>query len=165
MMDGGNDENPMSSKIVKDKHDCKMRSEEVRTKISKSLSELRNSVGFSEEHKQKIKESRAKRKEERAALGLNFYEHPENMASRSIVVYCILNTGEQFEFKSILDAGKWWYENYKPFGEIYSTATYQRKIEDSINGKEIEFGNKSHKKYKKITNIKWFKKEVVQSHE
>lgn len=159
MTKGGADENPMNSDLVKKKHAEKLRSEEVRRKISKTLSERRLSEGFSAEHKQKIKESREKRKQERAALGLNFYEHPENMASRSITVYCILDTGEQFEFNSILDAGKWWYENYKPFGEIYSTATYQRKIEASIAGKEIEFGCKTHKKYKKITNIKWFKKE------
>ena len=159
MTKGGADENPMNSELVKKKHAEKLRSEEVRKKISKTLSERRLSEGFSSEHKQKIKESREKRKQERAALGLNFYEHPENMASRSITVYCILDTGEQFEFNSILDAGKWWYENYKPFGETYSTATYQRKIEASIAGKEIEFGCKTHKKYKKITNIKWYKKE------
>lgn len=159
MMDGGNDENPMNSEKVKKKHAQKLSSQEIRDKISKSLSDYRKREGFSVEHKQKIKESREKRKQERAALGLKFYEHPENMASRSITVYCILDTGEQFEFKSILDAGKWWYDNYKPFGEIYSTATYQRKIEASIEGKEIEFGCKTHKKYKKITNIKWFKTE------
>ena len=49
------------------------------------------------------------------------------MASRSLGVYCILDTGETLEFDSILHAGKWWYDNYKPFGEVYSTATYQRK--------------------------------------
>lgn len=156
MIDGGNDENPMNSDIVKEKHDIKMRSREVRTKISETMSKLRTEQGFSEEHKQKIKETRKKRKAERAALGLGFYDHPENMASRSVAVYCILDSGEKYEFKSIKDAGKWWYENYKPFGEKYSTATYQRKIEASIAGKEIECGNKNHKRYVHITNIKWY---------
>lgn len=156
MMEGGNDENPMSSEIVKEKHDAKMRSDEVRAKISETMSKLRTEQGFSEEHKQKIKEARKKRKEERAAIGLGFYEHPENMASRSMAVYCILDSGERYEFKSIKDAGKWWYDNYKPFGEVYSTATYQRKIEASIAGKEIECGNKNHKRYVHITNIKWY---------
>ncbi len=82
--------------------------------------------------------------------------HIKCFATRARAVYCILNTGERFDFDSILHAGKWWYDNYRPFGEIYSTATYQRKIEDSIAGKEIECGNKSHKRYTHITNIKWF---------
>ena len=159
MMPGGSEENPMNSDIVKEKHDTKMRSTEVRKKISETMSKLRTEQGFSKEHKQKIKESRAKRKQERAAQGLGFYDHPENMASRSMEVYCILDTGERYEFDSILHAGKWWYENYKPFGEIYSTATYQRKIEASIAGKEIAFGCPTHKCYKIITNIKWFRKE------
>lgn len=158
MIEGGNDENPMNSAIVKEKHDKKMRSKEVREKISKTMSELRLTKGFSEEHKRKINESRKKRKIERAKLGLGFYDHPERMASRSLKVYCIINN-ERFDFDSILDAGKWWYDNYKPFGEIYSTATYQRKIKASIQGKEIKFGNTTHKNYKIITNIKWYKKE------
>jgi hypothetical protein len=77
-------------------------------------------------------------------------------ATRSLACYCILDTGERFDFKSIWDAGKWWYANYKPFGEHYSSTTYQRKIEASIAGKEIVFGNKTHKCYKKITNISWY---------
>ncbi|MBP5469873.1 MAG: GIY-YIG nuclease family protein [Candidatus Riflebacteria bacterium] len=160
MMPGGNDENPMNSDLVKEKHDNKMRSKEVRDKISKTMSELRLTKGFSEEHKQKIKASREKRKQERAALGLSFYDHPEHMASRSITVYCILfTTGEEYEFSSIKEAGKWWFENYKPFGEIYSIATYQRKIEASIAGKKIAYGCPTHKNYKVITNIAWFRKE------
>lgn len=170
MMPGGNNKNPMDSYIVKAKHDFIMRTDEVRNKISKTLSEKRLKEGFSEEHKQKIKESRAKRKAERAAQGLGFYDHPENMASRSIGCYCILDTGERFDFESIKEAGKWWFETFKPFGEVYSTATYQRKIEASIRGEEIIYGNKTHKKYKKITNILWYNKEIdnkkeVMSHE
>lgn len=156
MMPGGNDKNPMNSEIVKAKHDYVMKTEEVRNKISKTLSERRLTEGFSEEHKRKIKESRAKRKAERAARGLSFYDHPENMASRSLGCYCILDSGERFDFKSIKDGGKWWFDAFKPFGDIYSTATYQRKIEASIRGEEIVYGNKTHKKYKIITNIKWY---------
>lgn len=156
MMPGGNDKNPMDSEIVKAKHDFIMRTEEVRNKISKTLSKKRLEEGFSDEHKQKIKESRAKRKAERAAQGLGFYDHPENMASRNIGCYCILDTGERFDFKSIKDGGKWWFDTFKPFGEVYSTATYQRKIEASIRGEEIVYGNKTHKKYKIISNIQWY---------
>lgn len=156
MMQGGNNENPMNSDIVKAKHDAKMRSVEVRTKISETMSKLRTTQGFSDEHKQKIRESREKRKAERKAKGLKFYDHPENMASRALAVYCILENGDRYEFDSILHAGQWWFDNYKPFGEVYSVPTFQRKIEASINGKLITFGNKTHKNYKEVTNIKWF---------
>ena len=153
---GGSEQNPMDFAPTKEKHDAKMRSAEVRQKISETMSRLRTEQGFSEEHKQKIKEARAKRKQERAALGLKFYDDTSHCANASLPVYCILEDGQRFEFKSIKDGGKWWYDNYKPFGEVYSTATYQRKIEASANGKEIIFGNKTHKIYKKITNIKWY---------
>ena len=79
-------------------------------------------------------------------------------ASRSIGCYCILETGERFDFESIWDAGKWWYENFKPFGEHYASATYQRKIEASMSGKEIKYALKKRKDYIIVTNIKWFSK-------
>lgn len=152
----GGDVNPMFQEKTKNAHDEKMRSSEVRQRISESLSNYRKEFGFSDEHIKNIKTTREKRKAERAALGLNFYNHPENFATRSRAVYCILDSGERHDFKSILEAGKWWYETYKPFGETYSTATYQRKIEKSIAGEEISYGNKTHKKHVIITNIKWF---------
>lgn len=62
MMEGGNDENPMNSAIVKEKHDNKMRSKEVREKISKTMHELRTTIGFSEAHKRKISEAQKDRK-------------------------------------------------------------------------------------------------------
>ena len=49
MTKGGTDENPMNSEIVKQKHAEKLRSEEVRKKISKTLSDLRLNEGFSAE--------------------------------------------------------------------------------------------------------------------
>lgn len=162
MIQGGNSENPMNDQSVKEKHDIIMRSESVRNKISKTLHDLRITIGFSEEHKQKIKTARKKRKQERAALGLNFYEHPEHFATRSVPVYCILNTGERYDFKSINDAGIWWYNTFKPFKNNYSQATFQRKIEDSIVGKEIAYREtyieNGVKKYRriKVDNIKWY---------
>ena len=151
--------NIFESEKVRKKHAASMRDPKTREKISKTLHELRTTLGFSEEHKKKIRESSQKRKEERAKLGLKYYDDCSHCATRSKAVYCILDTGEKFEFDSILHAGKWWYETYKPFGEIYSTATYQRKIEASIAGKEIKYGCSTHKCYKIITNIKWFYKD------
>lgn len=157
----GGEINPMFNPIQKERHDKKMRSKAIRDKISKTLSEKRLRDGFSTEHLQKIKESRQRRKEERAALGLNFYNNPEHFATRSIPVYCILDTKERFEFSSIIEAGRWWFDNYKPFGETYSSATYQRKIEASLNNQEIECRVKidSHYVKKIITNIKWYLQE------
>lgn len=152
----GGETSPMLSEVVKEKHDNKLRSSEVRNKISNSMHIYRTTVGFSSEHLQKIKDSRRKRLEERRAMGLGFYDNPASMASRSKAVYCILDTGERFEFDSILHAGKWWFDNYKPFGDSYSVATYQRKIEDSIAGREIKYCKKDRKTYIIITNINWY---------
>jgi hypothetical protein len=57
MKQGGQDENPMNSEIVRKKHNNKMRSKEVRDKISKSMSIYRNTNGFSEQHRQKLSEA------------------------------------------------------------------------------------------------------------
>jgi hypothetical protein len=78
-------------------------------------------------------------------------------ATRSVACYCILITGERFYFDSILEAGQWWFENFKPFGDTYSEVTYQRKIKASIAGKPISFGVKGRPNYKEVTNIKWYK--------
>lgn len=159
---GGNALNPMHDINIKALHDKKMQTNEVRNKISKTLHELRTTIGFSEEHKQKIKAAREKRKQERATLGLNFYEHPEHFATRSVPVYCILNTGEKYDFKSINDACIWRYNTFKPFGEKYVAVTLQRKIEASIVGKEIAYREtyleNGIKKYRriKVANIKWY---------
>ena len=86
--------------------------------------------------------------------------------TRGVGCYCILNTGEKFEFKSIRDATVWWFENYHPFGEKYSEVTLQRKIKSSIQGKDITYlprcsSTRKHVKednnVKIITNIKWYK--------
>ena len=165
MAPGGVGTNIFKSEKVKEKHSKKMKDPKTKEKISKSMHELRTIIGFSPEHKYKIRQAHIKRKEERLKAGLKFYDDCTHCATRSRAVYCILNTGELFEFDSILHAGKWWYENYKPFGESYSAATYQRKIEASINGKAITYfsGHSTKNKGKKnviitITNIKWFYK-------
>lgn len=57
MMDGGLDSNPMDSEIVKKKHYEKVHSIETRTKISKTMHDLRTTQGFSEEHLQKLSDA------------------------------------------------------------------------------------------------------------
>jgi group I intron endonuclease len=182
MKQGGQDENPMNSSIVREKHDIKMRSEEVRTKISKSMTEYRNKHGFSASHRQKLSEAAKNQlyylKDDRVTH-VNKHDtekiaqlvadgwvpvDKENkeiklkaFATRSVPCYCILITGEKFSFESILEAGLWWYNNFKPFGETYSEVTYQRKIKASIAGKPISFGTRGRPDYKEVTNIKWYK--------
>ena len=56
MIPGGRNENPMNSKTIKDKHDAKMRTEEVRKKISKSLSDTLKKHGRSDEYRKKLSE-------------------------------------------------------------------------------------------------------------
>lgn len=183
MMQGGQDENPMSSKVVREKHNTKMRSKEVRDKISKSMSIYRNTNGFSEQHREKLaeaarnqvyfgkgdkvthvnKNNTEKIKELLANGWIQADRDNKNVklkafATRSSACYCILITGEQFYFDSLLEAGIWWFENFKPFGEAYSDATYQRKIKASIAGKPITFGTQGRLDYKEVTNIKWYKK-------
>lgn len=79
--------------------------------------------------------------------------------TRSINCYCIDEFGILHNFHSYKDAGIWWFENYKPFGEKYVQPTLQRKIISSIEGNElfkIEYINNKRVKTK-ITNIKWYK--------
>lgn len=58
---GGQDQNPMDFKQIKEKHDSKMRSEEVREKISKTLSETLKQNGRSEAYRKKISDSQKDR--------------------------------------------------------------------------------------------------------
>ena len=103
---GGKNVNIFMSNEVKENHAIKMKSAEVRNKISKTMHELRTIIGFSDEHKNKIKQSRKKRKEERARIGLKFYDDCSHCATRSIKVYCILDNGSHYSFDSIWQAGK-----------------------------------------------------------
>jgi len=85
-------------------------------------------------------------------------EHNFSMfQTRNVSCYCIIDSGERFDFKSIRDATIWWFEKYHPFGEHYSECVLQRKIKKSIKGEKITHGNSNHKDYKEITNIKWYK--------
>lgn len=137
--------NPMKvNPAVREKQTKLMKSPEMRAKISATMHKLRTTIGFLAEHRAKI--SKALMKNHNFGTG----------DTRSLSVYCELESGQKYTFHSIKEAGKWWYENYKPFGEIYSEATYQRKIKASIAGNEIHYGNKTHTTYKVITDIKWF---------
>lgn len=142
MIDGGSN-NVMFLDDIKEKHDAKMRSEEVRNKISKSMREYRKKHPFSEEHRRKLSES---------AMGNKNFG---NCDTRSIACYCIDDKGIRHDFDSYKHGGEWWFKNYKPFGEKYSQCTFQRKIIQSIERGYAEYGRGKDKII--ITNVTWYK--------
>lgn len=169
MVDGG-DNNIMDIESVKTKHDEKMRSDEVRTKISASMKKYRQQHPFTEEHRKKLSERAFERErkfkhEQRNSIYYNrsgVYPRPKVSEpnklmlkrgdTRSVNCYCIDENGTKHSFHSYLDAGLWWYKNYKPFP--YSSCTYQRKIKQSIDCGFATYGRPYNKQ---IFNYpKWY---------
>lgn len=138
--------NPMNVDKYKKEHDEKMRSDSTRKAISEGMKKYRSTHPFTEEHRKNLSKS---------AMGNHNWGTGD---TRSIGCYCILNTGERFDFHSYKDAGIWWYENFNPFKVPYAQVTFQRKIISSIKGENITYGRGENKMY--INNIKWYKKEV-----
>ncbi len=132
-----------------------VRTDDFKRRVSEGLSRFRREHGMSQTHIDNIKNSRQKRKYERAALGLNYYDNPDHMASRCIACYCVTSDGTKKYFKSYKDAGLWWYETYKPFGAKYVEITLQRKIRESILYSKITY--KVGHNFINITNIRWYK--------
>ena len=130
MVDGG-DNNIMDIESVRTKHDIVMQSDEVRSKISASMKKYRAEHPFTEEHKRKLSEK---------AKGNHNFGSGD---TRSVNCFCIDENGEKHSFKNYLQAGKWWYETYKPFP--YSTCVYQRKIKQSIETGFITYGREPNK--------------------
>ena len=141
MVDGG-DNNVMDIEDVKTKHDKVMQSAKVRAKISDSMRKYRSEHPFTEEHRRKLSEK---------AKGNHNFGSGD---TRSIGCYCVVD-GKEFHFHSYLEAGKWWYENYKPFP--YSACVYQRKIKQSIELGYATYG----KERLVIANIKWYREGAV----
>lgn len=140
--------NSMNVPKYKEEHDALMRSEKVRKSISQSMKEYRKTHPFTEEHRRKLSE---------AAKGNHNCSNPD---TRSVECYCVLDTGERYDFHNYKEAGKWWFDTFHPFGDAdYAECTFQRKIKTSIQGNPITFGGGKNKIH--ITNIKWYKKETI----
>lgn len=140
--------NVMDFPDVKEKHDTKMRSEEVRQKLSNTMKQkIADGKFFNEHHRAELSKK---------AMG---NKNGENNPSHSIGCYCVID-GVRRDFKNYKEAGIWWYMKDAPFGEKYSQATYQRKIIDCINTGECKF-QKKDKTYIHITreDIQWYRKE------
>lgn len=138
MVDGGKN-NIMFNGKVKKKHDTIMGSKEVRDKISKSMKAYRKQHPFTDDHRQKLSQK---------AKGNHNFGTGD---TRSVGCYCVVD-GKEYHFHNFLQAGKWWYENYKPFP--YSYSVYKNKIRMSIKKGYCWYGRPKERIY--IDNIKWY---------
>ena len=137
----GGDNNIMFSDIIRKHHKASLEKPEVRQKISKSLKLYRQQHSFSEEHRKHLSDS---------AKGNHNFGTGD---TRSIPCYCIDEHNIEHHFHSYKEAGIWWFDNYKPFGDKYHQVTYQRKIIYCIENGFCYFGRSS----KKINNLLWYK--------
>jgi group I intron endonuclease len=136
--------NIMFNAEARAKHDAKMRTDEVRTKISNSMKEYRKQHPFTESHKKKLSD--------KAKGNHNF----GNGDTRSVGCYCVVD-GKEHHFHNFIQAGKWWYENYHPFP--YSYSVYKSKIKMCISKGYCFYGRPENRTY--INNIRWYLEEVV----
>lgn len=133
------------------------RSDSFKKKVSEGMKRYRKTANLSEIQKKIVASNRKTYENGFKKQGLSMFGRP--FSTRSIKVRCKLDTGEEYEFDSMREAGLWWYEKFKPFGEKYAECIYQRRIKASIRGEEIVYSINKKKKNNKITitNIRWFK--------
>lgn len=180
----GGDINRMYSPVAKQHHAEKLRSLETRQNISAGRKKYIKEHGFSDKHRNNLSKNAknqvwivnpetkhrthvAKNKLEEFfskgyILSKNYFnsENIKNLDYAAMktktACYCIVNNSEIYNFKNYRLAGRWWYENYKPFGEgVYSECTFQRKIKASIAGNNPIIYKKGKIKYI-IDNIVWY---------
>lgn len=107
----GGDNNVMFSEKVKSKHDAIMRTDDVRLKISKSMTEYRKNNPFTPEHRKKISE---KMKGNKHFAGHTITQKHLDVLNNSHYksVHCEDVDGNIVAFFStVQSAAKWWYEN------------------------------------------------------
>lgn len=140
----GGSVNVMYSPVIKERHDNKMRSPEVRKKISDSLkSTIQKNGGMSEEHKRHLSENKkafyasdrgqeTKRKfSETFHLSEAHYRALNDAKNKA--VYCINESGTVVaEFSRVTDAATWWQHN--GYGEV----RYLRTISGTIKRSATE---------------------------
>lgn len=139
----GGDNNIMFSEVIRKHHKIALEKPEVRQKISNSLKLYRQQHPFSDEHRRHLSIS---------AKGNHNFGSGD---TRSIACYCIDEHNKEYHFHSYKDAGIWWFNNYKPFGETYHQVTYQRKIIYCIKNGFCYYGRNKNKI--KINNLLWYK--------
>lgn len=143
----GGDINPMECDISKLSHDNKMRSLEVRIKISKKVKENRNDPNSkynTPDYHKKLSEAA---KGNQKYKGKKRPQHAIEAASKSLAkkVYCIDLSGNIIkEFNYVKDAALWWYDNG------YNSVKYYYDLCNRIK--------KSYTKNIYIKNLKWIYK-------
>lgn len=117
----GGSNNVMTSTIVRDKHDSKMRSDSVRKQISESMkASYAARGGPTLEHRQHLSESKKllyasdRGEEVRERFRQSFKLSPEHFKAlndaKNKSVYCVDESGNIVaEFSRVIDGAKWWY--------------------------------------------------------
>lgn len=130
--------NVMYSDVIKARHDKKMRSPEVRKKISESLkATIKRNGGMSEEHRKRLSENKkafyaSERGQETKRIHHETFKLSESHRkaleeSRRKSVYCIDLSGNLVsEFDRVKDASLWWQDNG------YGAVKYLRTISAAI---------------------------------
>jgi len=146
--------NTMYSEVIKERHDCKMRSPEVRKKISDSLkAHFQKTGGMSEEHKRHLSENKkAFYASERGQLTKQKHKETFHLSeshyralndAKNKAVYCIdANENVVAEFERVKDAANWWKEHG------YIEVKYLRTISTTIK--------RSATTGRYIHGLKWF---------
>lgn len=144
-IEGGNS-NPMFNEKILQKHNNKMRSSEVRNKISNTMKKLREEQGFSSETRAKISEKLKGNQHYKGKLRpLSAIQITAEAHFKT--VYCVDLTGKTIaEFRSVKDAATWWNDNY--FNPKRHPKTIMNKIKISFE----------EDKY--IDSFKWIYKEI-----
>lgn len=136
----GGHSNIMDDEVVYAKHSAKMRSTEVRNKISESMKEYHKLNPVSAITRGKLRE---------LAYG---NKRGVGNPSHSVACYCIDANGVRHDFTSYKNAGVWWFEYEHPFGDKYHQVTYQRKIISCIDTGSCFFKGK-----RCITDLNWYR--------
>lgn len=182
-MTEGGEVNPMENADVKSWHDEKMRSANVRQRISTTMKDkaTRGEL-FSPEHKKRISDASKNHtylyKEKRIthvkstdiskidhliADGWLIYKRgitrvPPGLNpfdTRSCALKCELSDGSTRTFVSYKTACEWWFEFMHPCGNHYSLSTLKHKIKDSINGRPMYF-KRADGTILQIEGIRWY---------
>lgn len=144
--------NPMFIESSRKKHDDLCKTESFRNNVSVGRKKYIEEFGFSDEHRKKLSIASKRTFDKKYKdKGLSPFGVP--YSTRSIGCYCVLSNGEKHIFDSYKDGGIWWFENFHPFGDKYVQPTFQRKIIDMCDGKDVYF----HNKKMNLDYIKWYR--------
>lgn len=133
--------NTMYSDIVKAKHDAKMRSADVRNKISKSMIQsYRARGGLTDDHRRHLSESRKQlyaspegdiiRAKFKQSFKLSDAHYKALNDAKNKAVYCIdADANVVAEFDRVKDAAEWWYAN--GYGTVKSADQLNDRIKES----------------------------------